>query len=155
MKVIKPPQTIDIEPGSRTVFLAGSIDMGNAINWQKEVTRAFDGAPVTFLNPRRDDWDASWEQSIDNPDFTTQVNWELDGLEKADCITMYFAPASKAPITLLELGLFAQSKSLVVCCPQGFWRKGNVDVVCKRYGIKQVDSLDALINFIRNEHVTA
>lgn len=48
---------------------------------------------------------------------------------------MYFAPTTRAPITLLELGLFAQSGRLVVCCPDGFWRKGNVEVVSARYGV--------------------
>ncbi|HAS46626.1 MAG TPA: hypothetical protein DCS93_39450 [Microscillaceae bacterium] len=153
MKVIKPPQSIEIEPQTTTVFLAGSIDMGQAIDWQTAVTEALQGQPFTVLNPRRDDWDASWEQKITNPAFNAQVNWELDGLEKADVIAMYFAPTSKAPITLLELGLFAQSKKLVVCCPEGFWRKGNVDVVSQRYGIPQVDTLEQLIDFIKTHKV--
>jgi hypothetical protein len=29
----------------------------------------------------------------------------------------------------------------IVCCPEGYWRKGNVDVICQRYGITQVESL--------------
>lgn len=41
MKSIKPPQIIQenlIDPfKNNTVFLAGSIDMGEADNWQKEV----------------------------------------------------------------------------------------------------------------------
>jgi len=153
MKVIKPPQSIEIAPQTTTVFLAGSIDMGQAIDWQTAVTEALQDQPFTVLNPRRDDWDASWEQKITNPAFNAQVNWELDGLEKADVIAMYFAPTSKAPITLLELGLFAQSKKLVVCCPEGFWRKGNVDVVSQRYGIPQVDTLEQLIDFIKTHKV--
>jgi len=153
MKVIKPPQSIEIEPQTTTVFLAGSIDMGQAIDWQTMVTEELQGLPFTVLNPRRDDWDASWEQKITNPSFNTQVNWELDGLEKADIIAMYFAPASKAPITLLEMGLFAQSKKLIVCCPEGFWRKGNVDVVSKRYDIPQVETLAQLIDFIKTHKV--
>jgi hypothetical protein len=47
-----------------------------------------------------------------------------------------FDPKGMAPITLLELGLFAQSdKKIVVCCPDGYWRKGNVDILCSRLGI--------------------
>ena len=30
--------------------------------------------PVAVLNPRRDEWDASWEQSISNPLFRGQVD---------------------------------------------------------------------------------
>ncbi|EAY26162.1 nucleoside 2-deoxyribosyltransferase domain-containing protein [Microscilla marina] len=153
MKVIKPPDSIDIIPNTKAVFLAGSIDMGNAINWQVTVTQALADSPVTFLNPRRDDWDASWEQSTNNPQFVAQVNWELEALEKAHYIAMYFAPHSKAPITLLELGLFAQSKKLIVCCSKNFWRKGNVDVVCQRYDIPQVTNLENLIQAIKKECV--
>lgn len=154
MKVIKPPQPIEIAPNTLPIFLAGSIDMGQAVDWQTQVTDVLANAPFTFLNPRRDDWDATWEQSIDHPQFNAQVNWELDGLEKSHGIAMYFAPQSKAPITLLELGLFAHSKKLVVCCPDGFWRKGNVDIVCHRYGIPQVKDLNALIDFIKEDKFT-
>lgn len=43
---------------------------------------------------------------------------------------------------MLELGLFAQYGSkLIVCCPDGFYRKGNIDIVCERYKITQVPSL--------------
>ena len=58
---------------------------------------------------------------------------------------MYFDPETKSPITLLELGLYARSGKLVVCCPHGFWRRGNVDIVCDRYGVDQVKLLDTLI----------
>jgi len=68
--------------------------------------------------------------------------------EKADIIAMYFCPETKSPITLLELGLFAHMKKMIVCCPDGYWRKGNVDIVCNRYGIEQINNLDGLINKI-------
>ena len=57
----------------------------------------------------------------------------------------FFLLAPQSPITLLELGLFAQTKKLIVCCPDGFWRRGNVQVVCARYNVPLVDSLEALI----------
>jgi hypothetical protein len=69
-------------------------------------------------------------------------------MENADLIALYFDPKTKSPISLLELGLFANSKKLVVCCPEGFWRKGNVDVVCERYGIRQVEDLLEIVQFI-------
>ena len=53
---------------------------------------------------------------------------------------MYFDPNTKSPISLLELGLFAKSGKLIVYCPEGFWRKGNVDVVCKRYEVARANS---------------
>jgi hypothetical protein len=56
-----------------------------------------------------------------------------------------------SPVTLLEMGLHARSKKLVVCCPDGFWRKGNVDIVCERYGIQQVENLTQIIEHIQTK----
>jgi hypothetical protein len=148
-RIIKPPTPLELHDGERSLFLAGSIAMGQAEPWQAEVEQALADEEVVILNPRRDQWDASWEQSIHNPLFRDQVEWELSGQELATVIAMYFAPATKAPITLLELGLFARSGKLVVCCPAGFWRKGNVEVVCARYAIPLVEDLPALIDRVR------
>lgn len=117
------------------VFLAGSIEMGKAENWQAKIEKALSDLPIVILNPRRDDWDSSWKQSITNPKFQEQVEWELLAMDTATIIPMYFDPNTKSPITLLELGLHAKDKKLIVCCPNGFWRKGNVDIVCKRYKV--------------------
>ena len=90
-------------------------------------------------------------------------------LEMCSAAIMYFDPRMKSPISLLEMGLFAcdvglntkpsTAKSpgvsvteppchnfrapskLHVVCPSGFWRKGNVDIVCQRYGILQYPTL--------------
>lgn len=143
VQVIKAPEPIRI--ANKAVFLAGSIEMGKAEDWQTKVTNALSELNVTILNPRRDDWDSSWTQEIENDQFREQVQWELSAMEQADLILMYFDKDTKSPITLMELGLHAQSDKLVVCCPKGFWRKGNVDIVCKRYGIQTVDNIDQLI----------
>ncbi len=147
-RILKPPQPIDLAPGERSVFLAGSIEMGRAELWQETVERALAHLPVAILNPRRDEWDATWEQSITNPDFRGQVDWELEGIERASVVAMYFAPATQSPITLLELGLAARSGKLIVCCPLGFWRRGNIEVVCVRYGVPLVANLAELVQKI-------
>lgn len=146
-QVIHPPR--DFSGHSRRVFLAGSIEMGKAIDWQTAITNELAGQSITFLNPRRPDWDSSWEQRIDNPVFNEQVNWELDGLESAEMVVFYFAPGTQSPISLMELGLVAKSGKVLVCCPEGFWRKGNVDIICHREGIPQVSSLDALARAVK------
>jgi hypothetical protein len=145
MQEIKAPGALP-----KRIFLAGSIEMGTAENWQERVARELSDVPnLTILNPRRDDWDNSWAQSISDARFKEQVEWELSALDLADLIFMYFAPDTKAPITLLELGLFARSGKMIVCCPDGFWRKGNVEVVCQRYGVKLYDSLEDSIRKLR------
>lgn len=148
-RVLKPPAPLDLDPAEPSLFLAGSIEMGAAEDWQSIVTAGLADLPVTILNPRRDAWDATWEQRLDNPDFRGQVEWELEAQERASVIAMYFAPATKAPITLLELGLFARSGRLVVCCPPGYFRRGNVEVVCARYGISTAATLPELVSRAR------
>jgi hypothetical protein len=143
--VIKAPNALQ---DGKSVFLAGSIEMGVAVNWQQRVEMALAGTDILIFNPRRDDWDASWVQSIDNAQFREQVEWELAAQEKANVIAMYFDPSTKSPISLLELGLFARTGKMIVCCPDGFWRKGNVDIVCSRYGVQQVNSLSALVESV-------
>lgn len=131
------------------VFLAGSIEMGEAEDWQKSLEDKLSDLNIDLYNPRRDDWDPSWEQMIDNAPFKEQVDWELDALEMVDLIVMYLSPGTVSPISLLELGLYASGGRLVVCCPDGFHRKGNVDIVCHRYGIKKVNSLDDVVSFMK------
>jgi hypothetical protein len=145
-KIIKPPTKL-IGKYPDSVFLAGSIEMGIAINWQIDIEQSLPDN-ITVFNPRRDNWDPTWTQTIDNPHFREQVEWELSALEKASMVAMYFDPNTKSPISLLELGLF--KNKVIVCCLQGFWRKGNVDIVCHRYDIPQDKSLDDLINSIKD-----
>lgn len=128
----------------KSVFLAGSIEMGKAVDWQTEMSEFFHARNWNIFNPRRDDWDSSWEQNYSNPQFSQQVNWELNALDVADLIIMYFDPATKSPISLLELGLYASSGKLRVVCPDGFWRKGNVEIVCNKYNIPFYDDLKVL-----------
>jgi hypothetical protein len=135
------------------VFLAGSIEMGAAVNWQARVIGDLRTEEGTILNPRRDDWDDSWVQEVTNQQFHEQVEWELQAQKEADIIAMHFDPDTKSPITLLELGLAAVQRNgwdtLIVHCPKGFWRKGNVDIVCDMYEVLQVDTIEEMIDSIR------
>src|SRR5262249_10225217 len=151
MKHIKSPNPLDIDQTRLSVFLAGSIEQGTADDWQTAVANALQDLDITVLNPRRDAWDASWLQSMEFAPFREQVEWELEAQEKADLIAFYFSPTTRSPITLLELGLAIGQRRAIVCCPDGYWRKGNVDIVCTRYGIPQVATLDDLIKYISSE----
>ena len=146
MKIVKAPG--DYHGSSHPwVSLAGPIEMGVAENWQKKCERLLADSSGTILNPVREDWDSTWEESIDNPKFLEQVEWELNAFDDSDVMLVCFNKTSHSPITLLELGLRARGKDprVVVCCPDGFWHKGNVDIVCRLYGIEQVAPLDELV----------
>lgn len=140
--IIKAPNSY---PNDKpTIFLAGSIEMGKAEDWQKvlgaQIVEKF-GDRVTVLDPRRDGWDSSWKQEDGDNEFTKQVVWEQNALIFSQIRFFYFAPGTISPISLLELGQFGDVNS-VVCCPEGYWRKGNVDIVCRLAGTKVYPTLE-------------
>lgn len=149
MQIVKPDsnsQFVNLGQISCKMFLAGSIEMGLAENWQEKIENLLaDYKKVCIFNPRRDDWDSSWEQDETNPQFNYQVNWELDRLEESDLIFMYFDPKTKSPITLMELGAFSKHKNIMVCCPKGFWKRGNVQIICTRNNIPFYNNIDEAI----------
>jgi hypothetical protein len=148
-QIIKPNSEDQEVLNDVSIFLAGSIEMNAAEEWQNHVQETLKDLDVTFFNPRRDDWDSSWtDKSVV---FNTQVNWEMNRLDSCDIIFMYFSPETKSPISLLELGLHAESSRMVVCCPPGFWRKGNVDIVCTRYNIPLFNDMESAINGLRTK----
>ena len=147
--MITSPAPLPAPDGRPVIFLAGSIDNGTASDWQSQCIDALADEPLILLNPRRRNWDGSRRAEADDPQFRAQIEWDLSGLERADVIAMYLAPTSQAPISLLELGLHARSGKVLLCCPDGFWRKGNVDIVAARYGLKTVHGLDDLVKSLR------
>ncbi len=139
---VTSPQALPAKHDRPWVFLGGTIDMGASVDWQAGLTKTLGDLDVVFLNPRRRDWDPAWRPEAGEPHFRQQVQWELAALEAADVIVMYLAPKSQSPVSLLELGLHARSGKLIVLCPEGFWRKGNVDLTASAYGVEQVATLD-------------
>jgi len=134
------------------IFLAGSIENGKAEEWQKafkdEIMKMRPQPSVGLFNPRRENWDPSWGD--DNPELVKQIQWEISHLEKADLIVMYLQPGTISPISLLELGLFANAvykceKQMIVLCPKGFGKKTNVDVTCEHYDISMAKDMKELI----------
>jgi hypothetical protein len=146
---IQAPNKVEVPDMYYSIFLAGSIEMGKAELWQEKVVKELEDLPVVLVNPRRDDWDSSWEQTKDNPKFKEQVDWELDNLNDATFIILYLDPNTMSPISLIELGLYI-GYDIFVCCPKGFWKKGNVDIVCERFEIPLFESLDELIGAIKS-----
>jgi hypothetical protein len=149
--VVFAPHRVDLGGRGKSIFLAGSIDQGQAVDWQTSITKKLSNLPVTILNPRRPDWDSSWKEDISFEPFREQVDWEQDMLEAADVIALYFAKDSVAPISLLELGLFARTGKMVVACPLGYWKRGNVQIVCQRLKVELVDSIDDLVKGVERK----
>lgn len=154
MKEIKAPDKFN--PEDKSIFLGGTIDMGNSEDWQSDIKKYLqsqcpDLKDYTVLNPRRDDWDNSWTQNINNSQFFEQVTWELRAMESANLILFVLFHESKSPVTLLELGLF-KDKSPVVYCPDEFYRSGNVHIVCERYNIPYFTEWHKFQYYLRKWH---
>ena len=147
----QPPARPEKGSGRVQVFLAGSIEMGKATEWQRRAVKEFAGLPVDVLNPRRKDWDPSWEQRASNPRFREQVEWELDFLERADLVALYFEPGTDSMITLAEHGILCgiRPEKVVVCCPVGYKRLGNVEIMNSRYGVTHVFSFDEWLQVVK------
>lgn len=130
------------------VFLSGSV-AGN--DWRSALIKRLEDEEIIFLDPRSDDY-SSLKHAADDPKFHAQIEWELNGLERANVIALYFASTSESPISLLEFGLFGQSGRMIVCCMDGYKHKGYVDRICDRYEIEQVQTLDDLAKDILSRY---
>lgn len=157
---VKPPSIYKPKNPLNTlyIFLAGSIEMNKAEMWQDNFISKFKEfdinnrkiEEVVFYNPRRDHWDSSWKQSLEDKNFTEQVEWELENIGRSDIIAFYFQPGTNSPISLMELGIvsndsFNCSKNVIVLCPDGYHRKGNVDIASLWFDMNRASSMDDLI----------
>lgn len=121
------------------VFLSGYIDE-SLYTWQESLCASLAHLPITILNPHRPDWDSSWHEDVSFSPFAEQATWELAQMEQADVIAICFGVKTQAPITLMELGLWAGSGKCVVACPEGYPKRGNVQIVCQKYGIQILEN---------------
>lgn len=133
---------------AKSLVLAGSTtspDDSTNSDWRTTLSASFFDLPVTIYNPYRPDWDSSWREDIDFAPFREQVEWELDKQDKADVVVVYFHPATQAPVSLLELGIWSRTPGKVIAiCPKGYWKRGNVQIACKKFDVKMMDNLDGL-----------
>lgn len=73
--------------------------------------------------------------------------------EKASLIAICFKAGSACPITLLELGMYAAlyGGKTVVCCEEGFYKRGNVELVCRKFGVEFVGTVEELGKIVRGK----
>jgi len=128
---------------AKSIFLAGTIDNGDSLNWQDKVIIELInlGISCEVFNPRREHWNSNPSKE----EMEKQIKWEQDHLDKADIIAMVLLNDSKSPISLLELGLYAKSNKLIVFCTPNFYRWNNVKLTCEKYNIELVQDLNPLI----------
>lgn len=148
--IVTPTNGGDADSLRKSVFLAGSIEMDKADKWQKKIEEIFEMYRVTLINPRREKWDASLEQTSSNEVLRDQIIWEQKYLDKADIVFFYFDPNSVSPISLLELGeCLGKRKDLVVVCPKGYFRYPNVEITCQLHKVTVHYTLEDGINHLK------
>ncbi|KAK8054173.1 hypothetical protein PG996_013474 [Apiospora saccharicola] len=149
----------------RTVFLAGTTTATNdgSGDWRDNLCEKLSTHSITFYNPLRSDWDATWRNDVNCVPFREQTQWELDRQTRADLVVVYLGPHTDAPVSLLELGLVAglaaasgpsttgmvedskkygKKKQVLVCAHEGYKKRGNVQLLCQNFGIEMVDTIE-------------
>ena len=126
-----PPQKkiYSLDYTRHRVYLAGST---KGIDWQRYFINELADLRVDVFNPRSDVVDGLY-------------GWEIEHLNIANVIALYFDPHDTSPNGLLTLGLFSKTDRLIVCCPEQFYKKDDVDYICQREDIHQVETLDLLV----------
>ena len=138
-----PPKTALTRLAEKiTVFLAGAIDMGSAINWQVDIAQQLADANYIVFNPRREHFDDS---TLDE-----QIDWELRHLEYADIVFLWLPKDAKAPISLFEAGLYWRSGKLLIGAEEGFYRRRNLELTGSHYGVPIHATLDSMIEALED-----
>ena len=150
-QIIHAPSEEPIK-GIKSVFLAGTTTAIGNVDWRENLSASLIEHPITIFNPNRPDWDSTWREDITFTPYREQVLWELDKQAMADLVVVYFHPATVAPVSLLEFGLSAQIPGkVVVIAPEGYPKRGNVQIVCQKYGIEFLDIIDNLHEVVINK----
>lgn len=148
MKYIQAPQSYELNPNEKTLFLAGGIT--GCRDWQSELIELLKNENIILLNPRRECWD-----SLDpNAEFE-QIKWEHNALNKADSICFWFSKETLCPITLYELGkMSAGDKKLFIGIEPQYKRKSDVEIQTSfiRPDVRIVYSINELAQQIKQHH---
>ena len=137
------------------VFTAGSIEMGNAVNWQPLMANHLRDLPITVCDPRRpdNDWNPAMARVPDDNGLTgmqAQIDWELNAQDRVTVICFFFDVDTNSPVSRLELGLFAKSNKVVVCCDDRYHKWDNVKATCERYKIPFAKTFEEFVPKVRN-----
>ncbi|KAI5460448.1 hypothetical protein BGZ63DRAFT_387257 [Mariannaea sp. PMI_226] len=131
-KIVRAPQP----PGQfkwPSIFLAGTISAPGEPDWREDVSKALAYQPLVIFNPKRDDWDSTWKESLSDSRWAEQIQWELDMQDQATIVAVFFDATTDAPTSLSEMGLAARAGKLIACALDGYSKRGYVEAVCRQY----------------------
>lgn len=127
-RIVVAPDPIAVPDMTHSYFLAGAIDMGAAVDWQKLAIEYFSELRCVLFNPRR--------ATPFTPDMLDeQVEWELDAMKVVDTVLMWFPKDSKAPVAMLETGFLLPTGKLVLGAEEGYYRRRNLELTAQRFNV--------------------
>ncbi|CAM1372061.1 nucleoside 2-deoxyribosyltransferase domain-containing protein [Tenacibaculum xiamenense] len=129
----------------KLVFLAGSMCIDKEDDWRKNVIKNFANV-FDFIDPTNEN-----HNLLNDSQMEHHINWELEGLELSDIILMNLLPESKSPISMVELGLYARSNKLIICCPENFYQYRYIKTLAKKYNVALFTELEKGIQHLKKE----
>ena len=121
-------------PPRDRIFLAGGIT--KRIDWQREAiahfraTKVWNLPHIEIFNPRRANFNV-----LDPVEAEEQIAWEYHRLKEANILVFWFSSETVQPITLYELGKWANAdsptnvtKSIYIGCDPDYPRKYDVTI---------------------------
>jgi len=155
MKSFRAPEPVPEPLLGRSLFLAGGIGAGAVVpDWQSELVARLRDTDLTLLNPRRDDYPAHDPNAL-----REQIGWEHRHLSAARAISFWFVPETLCPITLYELGAWANwrgadgcGKPILVGAHPDYARRADllIQLELARPEIELASSLEELESQIRS-----
>ena len=109
-------------------------------DWQSKFTTKLEDLRVDVFCPRYPS-----SHTVPAPDGLFE--WEIDHMSIANVIAFNFISNEDCSSALIALGMYARTDRIIVCCDDEFYKKGDIDALCDREDIPQVDSLDLLIKW--------
>lgn len=141
------------------IYLTGTLDLNeNKIPWQQKFINAL--AKITTSEPIEGMPDlrgikflvintlapTNGPATLDNPEFTQKLQWELQNSEMADVIFCNYLKKGKSWGSLGGLLLNAKSEKLVVRCPIDSEFYGYIKILGQNFGFPVVgDSASAMV----------
>jgi len=141
-RIFTPPAWVPDEEAERAIFLGGAIGVDAGRDWQAEAAVYIASAGLNALDPRPEGWDRAWRQGQDDVRLVERPTWELAGLERSACALIFLPAAARVPASLLDVGLcVGWGKRIVIAAEPGYWRRGDLEVIARRYAVPLYASL--------------
>jgi hypothetical protein len=142
------PKDAGYERYRARVFVAGTSEESMGTEWRGQVVAGLEDLPIAIVKSRLAERGGAGEQRCWNPQFRSHVKRERAGLDDADVVLMYLGRGPACARLMLDLGSLVMERlgnTLVVCCPEEFELRGDVEMMAERQEICLVESLDEMV----------